>query len=398
MILVKLTLVLLPFIAFLSNYFKVNNLPEGVLMLTPTFLLLFSLILPTKHRTQSAITPRIVISAFFTYIFVSSMYVVLDTPEAGIKPILVQGVSYAICIWLLVSNHMNREKLTQNFLLYCKSIAIVAVIYILFVIPILLAHEGGRGWAFVSTELLPNRNDMSLFFLVGLCGFVFLEFQISKQLKLAAALTLVLALLLTFSRSSYISLFVLSIYFIFNSKHKFWMLAAMLIAFILIISIEGNPIINRLEYTFSNSSQGQYDDSTSLRVTIWEHALKLGFENPVFGVGHGRSPFWNSEYSGEHAGHILFAHNYFITQFFQLGIVGLLLTFAIFLMLLAMAKQLPKSEKYFVYSTVILFLIMSISGDPMYGYSKFIFILLYSSLLNSTIRANKHNLTTHYRY
>ena len=176
-----------------------------------------------------------------------------------------------------------------------------------------------------------------------------------------------------------------------------WMIFAFIIVIILIISIDGNPIANRLEYTFAGSAEGEYDDSTSLRVVIWDHALNLAFENPIFGVGHGRSPFWNSDYVGEHAAHIIFAHNYFITQFFQLGVIGLLLTFSVFAMVPVMAKRLPASEKNFVISTLILFLIMSMSGDPMYGYSKFIFILLYSALLNSiaTISTQSPSMTNY---
>ena len=164
MILVRLTLLLLPFIALLSNYFKIHQLPEGILLLTPIGLLLLSLGFPTKYRTQSAATPRVIITLFFTYIFFSSLYVVLDTPGLGVKPILVQGLSFSLCIWLLVSNHLNKENLTRYFSIYCQSTFVIACIYILIVIPVLLSHSGGRGWAFVSTEVLPNRNDMSLFF------------------------------------------------------------------------------------------------------------------------------------------------------------------------------------------------------------------------------------------
>lgn len=395
--LVKLTLMLLPFLALLSNYFKIHQLPEGVLMLTPVCLLLLSLGFPTKYRTQSATTPRIIITLFFSYIFFSSLYVVLDTPELGIKPVLVQGLSFSLCLWILISNHLNKENLTRYFSLYCQSTFVIAIIYILIVIPVLLSHSGGRGWAFVSTEVLPNRNDMSLFFLVALCGFVFLDFKISRKLKLIAIAVIVVALFLTFSRSSYLSLFLLSFYFILKSKHRMGMIFAFIVVIILITSIDGNPIVNRLEYTFAGSTEGEYDDSTSLRVVIWDHALNLAFENPIFGVGHGRSPFWDSDYVGEHAAHIIFAHNYFITQFFQLGIIGLLLTFFVFAMVPVMAKRLPAGERNFVIATLTLFLIMSMSGDPMYGYSKFIFILLYSTLLNSitVISTQSPNISDH---
>lgn len=378
---IKLTIVLLPFITFLSNYFRLHNLPEGILMVFPSLLLLASLVFKPTVKTHSQVTPRIIIALLLTYTYFSGLVVIFTEPELGIKPVLVQGVSFSLCLWLLVSNHLSRESLSKDLLLFCKSTAVVALLYVLIVIPVLLSYGGGRGWAYVSTDILPNRNDLSLFFLVALCGFIFLDTKWSKLKTALVSSVVVVALLLTFSRSSYSSLFLISIFVMINSKYRIWVALLMVFVVLGIFLIEGNPVLNRLEYTFGGNS-GTLDDSTSLRVVIWEHALQLAYENPVFGVGHGRSPFWGSNAVDAHGDSIIYAHNYFITQFFQLGLVGVILTLAVFGMLLYMANFLPKPEKHFIQSVVIIFLAMSISGDPMYGYSKFIFLILYSALLN----------------
>lgn len=379
----KLFLVLLPIIVISSNYFTVNNLPQGVLSL---FITLYLLMLIFKGES-TAFKNKKQLSLFFllgAYTFISSLIVVFNSFESELISVVVPIINFIPFIWVMLSKNYYREDLTNNSITFAKSVFTISVLYVSIALPV-LASEGSRGWAIISIEYLPNRNDVSIFFLVGFSAFVFLDSKLSKIKKQLVLGVILISILLTFSRSAYASLFFLVIYLIFTNEHRFKYLFLFLGVFSLLYFID-NPISDRFLYTFESGSTGQYDDSTSLRIIIWGSALDNFLNNPILGVGAGVTPFVNTDYFIPLGSSILYAHNYYITQLYQLGIIGFLLTLSVFISFYSLTKFVNEDERKFSVSILIIFLVSSLSGEPLYGFSKMIFMFTYLSLLTVRLR------------
>ena len=384
MLLIKLTFFIVPVIAFLANIFQVFNVPEIIISIIPPFLLFCSLFFNKSKNITIAPFSKVILFIFYAYILLSTIYTLLTLDSSEMKHVVIAMLSFSICIWAVISKHLSRERFSENFFILIKGILLVAVVYLILVIPILLTYEGSSGWAFVSMNILPKRNDISLFFVVGLSAVIFLDFGLSKMNFIFASSVLALASLLTFSRSSYLCLAILLIFVVVKRKNKILNISLILIMLTPIFMIKDNPISNRFEYTFNSGEQGKsgLDNSTTTRISTWSHSFDRAAESPIFGIGHGKSPYWNTVLYGKYGASILFAHNYYITQLFQLGIIGFILSLLFFLMPLSMTNRLSSGEALFVKSIVLIFLIMSLTGEPMYGYSKYVFLFVYCSLLN----------------
>lgn len=377
----------MPIIAFLSNVFSVNNLPEGILAMLLLLLLVASLIDNQRSgRVKVNFAGKLMVSALLIYTMFSASYVFMVDSDVDIKRLTLLLLSFSGCIWFILSSCFVRDQIELNFHAFCKGVMLVSIVYLFMVATVFMESYSGRSWAVISNNTLPKRNDISLFFLVGLCGYFFLDFGLTLRQKSIACTIVAMAIIFSFSRSAYLALLAATIYFTIKSKRKVWLVLVLAACSVLFLRFEDNPVLDRIQYTYSDDG---YDDSTSGRIIAWQYAINLAEKSPVFGVGSGRSPFWDSNENALHGSSLKFAHNYFITQLYQLGIVGLVLTLLMFLMFLILAKKLEVGAAQFSFSVLMCFIIMSISGEPMYGYSQYIFLALYSALINERVSVVK---------
>jgi O-antigen ligase len=110
-------------------------------------------------------------------------------------------------------------------------------------------------------------------------------------LKTAACATGAYATILCATRGGWLAIPFFIIFFLFFAKiriwHKWWWCFAAIV-FMTILCLSSNAVRHRVDDVRDNLveySQGSKDTSIGIRLQLWEAALKLFAEEPVFGVG-----------------------------------------------------------------------------------------------------------------
>jgi len=161
-----------------------------------------------------------------------------------------------------------------------------------------------------------------------------------RLLKIAAALAvpvMLVALVLTGSRSGYIAFFVgvLALVLAYRGMPVYRRIVlaggvtAALVAFVLIGMVTGlwaAGLYERIEQLFEEGLR------TGNRLWYWMEGLRMGSEHPLVGVGAGNSPYQMAIF-------INAMHNDLVTHFSELGVPGLLLYVGFLLGVLRLASR-----------------------------------------------------------
>jgi O-antigen ligase len=224
-----------------------------------------------------------------------------------------------------------------------KQMAIVIGLMCLSVLAVdrnYLSTVGDRNFSHFSYELrdagalgYAGENGMGAFqaqfvvFLVGVA--LFMRRPVIKWGLLAIALFSMYCLELTLSRGAYagclLGLFVLG----FVKERKILILLA--IGLVTWQSLVPYAVTQRVMMTYQGN--GELDSSAEDRVTIWQDAMQIFHEDPVFGTGFNTYAFMGR------VGPYTDTHNYYVKVLIEEGIIGLL----IFLWLLRMACKMSWS-------------------------------------------------------
>lgn len=130
---------------------------------------------------------------------------------------------------------------------------------------------------------------------------------------------LMLCLVLTYSRGAWISVCALVIFFGFVWDKRLWLT---LLVVPLIMFFYHGGVANRLLSIFSSSGA---DTSVSMRLEMWEAAVKMTLDHPFLGIGWGRFKYVYPVYNEliQEAGITIFhAHNMFLNILAETGIIG----------------------------------------------------------------------------
>lgn len=191
---------------------------------------------------------------------------------------------------------------------------------------------------------------------------------------------LFLAILLSFSRASYIALLVTAliflVYFFWQYKKNLSIVAVLFIANIL-IALLISPITERFMTSFS-----QEDGSVTERSRLWQEAVVNIQEAPLQGVGLGNYPLLVKP-SAEPREPI-YVHNLYLDLSVELGLVGLLLFLVFILSCLPMIpifSQNSFSHTLALYASLIIFLVHSIFEYPLFSIHILILFLTILSFL-----------------
>lgn len=123
-----------------------------------------------------------------------------------------------------------------------------------------------------------------------------------------------------------------------------------------VLNLSNNTIENnkKKEDEFENRT---FDTSSSGRLSIWEGAIKMGMENPIFGLGNRNIPSKYEEYFDEYeisnslrGGNF---HNIFITSFVSTGLVGVI-AFCYVLFIIGRKFIFHVAKETDVYSRILL--------------------------------------------
>lgn len=167
-----------------------------------------------------------------------------------------------------------------------------------------------------------NPNELGMLCVLGTGVTLLLGIKRTNKIYLVLSISVFLiCLLLTASRSSMISLFVLLMYQVYIMKSK--AVKFMLFSFLLFL-----VIISGLYLSFTRREVINEIFSLTGRIPFWKALLNESFANePVFGYGFMRI-YYTDGFKGfdTHSGHM--AHNTFIQVLLNLGLVGLFIVFA----------------------------------------------------------------------
>jgi hypothetical protein len=155
------------------------------------------------------------------------------------------------------------------------------------------------------------------------------------------------SVLLTYSRSSWVSIFIGTLCIIYLTKdYRFILYAA--VAFLIAFSISG--AVQQLTFSFierlSDIFAGSSDDSSKFRIILAVTAVYMIFDSYLLGIGfRGFSTVFKTYHPPETTQGIFEPHNEYYAVFAELGLVGFLLFISILYMILKSAyESIKKSD------------------------------------------------------
>ncbi len=149
-----------------------------------------------------------------------------------------------------------------------------------------------------------------------------------------------LDVVLTYSRAGFLGLTCAVLWFIAGYKHRLRLGMILLIILIIVLPLLPEQYTSRVSQMFEqdlSNTQESVDKSASSRIVLWENALLVFNQNPVFGVGAlncAQAMFKNADYFVEkisedlwimlfgNPNRMLFAHNTFVNILAEGGLMG----------------------------------------------------------------------------
>jgi O-antigen ligase len=206
-----------------------------------------------------------------------------------------------------------------------------------------------------------------------------LFFTTKNYFWLISFAVLLTADLLTFSRGGYIGLCVGLASFVFllwpNISAKIQhLIIGLLLIFAFVLFIPNNPITNRLASSFDHT-----DGSNTERIELWREATEQILQRPFIGTGLGAYSYVINPQTNYRTP--FYVHNLALDITVELGIIGLVLFFGIFIALLII---LFKNRIDFIalcsVTSVIIFLTHSLFDTPIFSVHIFPLLMLLISI------------------
>lgn len=221
------------------------------------------------------------------------------------------------------------------FLSYCSSknkLEMILIVYLVSILLICVLSYAAAGMGRVSIHESWDANELGFLVLMAL-PFAVWKIKLTRGFKkiffIVLSLSIVITIILTSSRASFIGLLTVSFLLLFQYK----VFLRKSIAAIIIISIFGGIIFfisitsdykARL-LTIVEYKQDYNVQSSSGRVAVWGRGFKMMLENPVLGVGFVAFPYAEGVSHREEGGKWSAAHSIFIQVGSELGIIGLII-------------------------------------------------------------------------
>ncbi len=311
-------------------YYKFYDYPFGKDFLDLLFFaILLGIFINKKGFSQTNNSTVIILFLITSYIAIwnSSMRFSLPAPVSTKNQFFVQWKNYAMMIFMyfLVFNTLKSEK-QQKILLIIMALTILFISfrsYRSFTPGASFVDDSRATGPFWRVGLGSNHFGA---FIVDYCS-VFLGlalFDKDKWRKLLFGGVVLLSLhplFFSYSRGAYLAALSVMVFLgLFKKK------SLLILSFILLLSwhtLLPSSVVERIEMTKTES--GELERSASLRLNLWDHAMNLFKQNPIFGVGFG-----GFAYTVPEGMHLRDTHNFYLKILSEQGIIGLFLLLLIF--------------------------------------------------------------------
>lgn len=282
---------------------------SGVITLLDIISISFIIFAISRGKFKLSKTPTFLkLGYLFVFITIISL---IFTPITLSKEAFIVSFSYIVrvsiylsCGLIFLSPHFKnlRGKITPALLLSGVTLSIIGLVqFLIFPDLQILTFYGWDPHYFrtVSTFFDPNFAGayfvLTLLLLSSLRGHevavAISNWKIASSLKIFAMTVAYIALLTTFSRSSYLMFLVSGIIFAFLKKSKKLFLSTMILFLVLFL---GFQFYTQFVANPKNIDRGQ---SASLRIGTWEQGLVLFQKFPILGVGFNTYRYAIEEFS-----------------------------------------------------------------------------------------------------
>ncbi len=162
------------------------------------------------------------------------------------------------------------------------------------------------------------------------------QLVVSKYFSIAVVVAGVLAIYYTHSRGALVALLLALIVLSLFTKYRWWLIGLVVVAIIVLALIPG--VSDRFTDVFTGD-----DNSTNVRLVLWEGTLRLVADNWFFGVGLSGFPeLYNNYREARHTELLLYPHNLFLNFWVEIGLVGLV---AFVWLLISFFRKIKKAIK-----------------------------------------------------
>ncbi|MBW2104482.1 MAG: O-antigen ligase family protein [Deltaproteobacteria bacterium] len=206
-------------------------------------------------------------------------------------------------VYFMVVNHLRDKKQVERFVMTMLIVCLIVCLVAIYQIP-----AGGRVSAPFEGEVgEPNTLGGYLIFMLSITLGLLLTYGSKKQKGLFAALTvfILISLLATLSRSSWLALGPMFIALIYFSKKRMVIIVPLILITVLFPFILPSNVKKRALFTFTQPRErGQIkvgglrvDTSTSARLNSWKNVLIKDFiRHPILGYGVTGYSFLDAQY------------------------------------------------------------------------------------------------------
>lgn len=328
--------------AYLASTFSISEnsaLPFSLFQIT--LLGSFAAYLLFRLRSQNLSVDSYGFEKEYLYFFIIIFFSLIYSPERG------QGIFYGLRFAVLIGlsyfiynaiNNIKELKILSFIIIAASLVVALQGIYEIYLDPQIAAfnylNEGKKLIRARGTESDPNIYAISLLLpCLLLVAYTGTKKELWKKLFLFCVFgVLVLAILITYSRSTYVALFFGSLFVMFTQKKFHFLYFGFTLSIVLIfISDTFRESLISIFIRISDIFGGTEDDSSNVRIMLLIGAIKMFFDSYTFGVGfQGFSTKFLEYYTIQDTIGVFEPHNEFYTILAELGIVG----FVIFLVII----------------------------------------------------------------
>ncbi|GBF12293.1 O-antigen ligase [Tepidibacillus sp. HK-1] len=292
-----------------------------------------------RNEPRYVAIPKYVQWPFYTFLFFSIGSIIVNVVPLSVSidagRVIFEPMLFALLTLYTLDDEEMIDRFIQILVISTVLIAIAGIIQYIFKIDSVRWEHKKDAEQFRIVSIFSNPNALAGYFNMILsftvASFLFLKDKKQKIFYFLATIPILIALLLTFSRSAWIAFFVMAIFFVFR-WNKWWLLALPVVGAI-IPFVMPESVINRFAKLFDPT---YYQMSSEYgRIAFWMAAFEKIKENPIFGVGLGM--FGDSVPQRHNIPFATWVDNHYIKLGAEMGILGAIAFIALILSIMLVA-------------------------------------------------------------